>query len=74
LHDRHDDPHYRASGRFIPRRHREIDEEEEEEEVMADNPRPEEWLPQVMVEVCEDILQVLEALDSVRSHGPLNKG
>ena len=74
LQDRHDDPHNRASGRFIPRRHREIDEEEEEEEVMADNPHPEEWLPQVMVEVCEDILQVLEALDSVRSHGPLNKG
>lgn len=76
LHDLHDDQHYHASGRFIPRRHREIEEEEEddEEEVVADNPRPEEWLPQVMVEVCEDILQVLEALDSVRSHGPLNKG
>lgn len=64
----HDDPHPRSSGRFIPRRHREIEEDEgDEDEVVADNPHPEEWLPQVMVEVCQDILQVLEALDSVRS-------
>ena len=70
LHDLHDNSHYPVSGRYIPRRHRPIDEEEEdeeEEEVVADNPRPEEWVPQVMVEVCEDILQVLEALDAVRS-------
>ncbi len=50
------------------------EEDEEVEEVEADNPRPEEWLPQVMEEVCQDILQVLEALDAVRSQGYLNKG
>jgi hypothetical protein len=48
--------------------------EQGEEETVADDPRPEEWLPQVMVEVCQDIMQVLEALDSVRSQWPLNKG
>jgi len=68
----HDDPHAR-SGRFAQRRHREIDEDDEMDEVVADNPRPEEWLPQVMVEVCQDILQVLEALDAVRTYGPLNQ-
>jgi len=71
-----DGTHYHSSGHIIPRRHHTIDEEEDEEveEVEADNPRPEEWLPQVMVEVCQDILQVLEALDAVRSQGYLNKG
>ena len=68
----HDDPHTR-SGRFVQRRHREIDEDDAMDEVIADNPRSEEWLPQVMVEVCQDILQVLEALDAVRSYGSLNK-
>ncbi|HLG60428.1 MAG TPA: hypothetical protein VKY19_00740 [Ktedonosporobacter sp.] len=38
--------------------------DEEGGEVMADNPHPEEWLPQVMVEVCQDILHVLEAFDA----------
>ncbi len=72
----HDDPHYR-SGRFVQRQHRLADEdenEEEGEEVVADNPRPEEWLPQVMVEVCQDILHVLEALELVRSQGPIYRG
>ena len=50
------------------------DTDYEEEDMMADDPRPEEWLPQVMVDVCQDIVQVLEALDSVRSQWPLNKG
>ena len=70
LHDWHD-------ARFTYRRHREIDKEDEEdeenEEIMADSPRPEEWLPQVMVEVCQDILQVLAALDAVCFQGPLNR-
>jgi hypothetical protein len=66
-----DELHYH-SGRFVQRRHRTIDEEDEIGEVLADNPRPEEWLPQVMVEVCQDILKVLEALDAVRSSGSLN--
>jgi|SRR5437660_3596756 len=35
-----------------------------DDEVMADNPHPEEWLPQVMIEVCQDILCVLEAFDA----------
>jgi hypothetical protein len=71
-----DGAHYHSSGRIMPRRRHAIDEEEDEEveEVEADNPRPEEWLPQVMEEVCQDILQVLEALDAVRSQGYLNKG
>jgi len=71
-----DGPHYHSSGRTNPHRRHAIDEEEDEEdeEVVADDPRPEEWLPQVMVEVCQDILQVLEALESVRSQGYLNSG
>ncbi len=57
----------RAERRFY-------DEEEEEEgaEVLADNPRPEEWLPQVLVEVCQDILHVLAALDASISYHPLD--
>jgi hypothetical protein len=43
-----------------------------EGEIVADNPRPEEWLPQVMIEVCQDIVQVLEALEAVRTHSSLN--
>jgi len=38
--------------------------DDEGDEVIADNPHPEEWLPQVMVEVCQDILHVLEAFDA----------
>jgi hypothetical protein len=67
----HDELHYRSS-RFAQRRHRTIDDEDEVSEVVADNPHPEEWLPQVMEEVCQDILKVLEALDAVRSNGSLN--
>ncbi len=67
----HDEQHYR-SGRFVQRRHRITDEEDEVDEVVADNPRPEEWLPEVMEEVCQDILKVLEALEAVRSTGSLN--
>lgn len=67
----HDEQHYR-SGRFVQRRHRTIDDEDEVGEVVADNPRPEEWLPQVMEEVCQDILKVMEALEAVRSTGSLN--
>nr|BBH93369.1 hypothetical protein KTA_15680 [Thermogemmatispora argillosa] len=46
------------------------DEEEEEEgeaEIVADDPHPEEWLPRVMVDVCQDIVHVLEALSAVCS-------
>ncbi len=72
LHD-FDHPHGHSARNL--RRLREVDEddeEQEEEEIVADNPRPEDWLPQVMVEVCQDIVQVLEALDAVREHGLMN--
>ncbi len=72
----HDDLHSPISSRFTLRRHHQPDDEDENEEndeVVADNPRPEEWLPQIMVDVSQDILQVLETLDSIRSQGPLNR-
>jgi hypothetical protein len=68
MHSLHDDPPthtYRSSYRQRTR------DEEEEKEVVPDNPRPEEWLPQVMIEVSQDIVHVLEALDAARSHGTL---
>lgn len=48
----------------LARAHFNSDTDEEGDEVIADNPRSEEWLPQVMVEVCQDILHVLEAFDA----------
>lgn len=39
-----------------------------EEEAVADDPHPEVWLPQVMVEVCQDIVHVLAALDAAVSY------
>ena len=42
------------------------------DEVVADDPRPEDWLPAVLEDVCQDIMKVLEALDSVRTTGLLN--
>ena len=45
---------------------------EEYTQNVADDPRPEDWLPQILGDVCQDIIQVLEALDAVRSHGSLN--
>ncbi|MBE3559115.1 MAG: hypothetical protein IMW89_07810 [Ktedonobacteraceae bacterium] len=44
------------------------DVEGEREEVTADHPHPETWLPKVMVEVCQDIVQVLDALDAALSY------
>ncbi|QBD79383.1 hypothetical protein EPA93_26700 [Ktedonosporobacter rubrisoli] len=60
----HDDPHTSSLRRRTQREHHFLDDEEEGGEIIADNPRAEEWLPQVMVEVCQDILHVLEALDA----------
>ena len=54
------------------RRRRDTDEEHDEQEIVPDNPHPEEWLPSIMGDVCQDIIQVLEALDAVRSYRPLN--
>src|SRR5881392_2302431 len=59
----HDD-HYSHTERGTRHSRRAMDEEIEEDEVAADNPRPEDWLPQVMADVCQDILQVLESLDA----------
>lgn len=64
----HDDPQTR-SARSVQRL-RSINEEDEdadereEAEAAADNPRPEEWLPQVMEEICQDILRVLKAMET----------
>ncbi|MGH2494910.1 MAG: hypothetical protein ACRDIV_09430 [Ktedonobacteraceae bacterium] len=67
----HDERHNRPA-RFIqrsrPATDDDDDDDDEESEVVADNPRPEDWLPQVMVDVCQDIRQVLDALDTVRIH------
>lgn len=64
----HDDAHTRSS-RFV-QRYRPVEEEDDDDEVevVADHPRPEEWLPQVMFDVCQDIMHVLDALESVRTH------
>ncbi len=40
-----------------------IQNDTDSEEVVVDQPRPETWLPQVMVDVCQDIFHVLAALD-----------
>ncbi len=65
LHDVH--TQYRVERRF-----HDSDEDEESGEVIADNPHPEEWLPRVLVEVCQDILHVLAALDASISYHPLD--
>jgi hypothetical protein len=62
----HDEGRHR-SEHFIMRRHDDDDDDDDPGEIMADDPHPEEWLPQVMLEVCQDITHVLEALDAVRS-------
>lgn len=43
---------------------REESVEREEEEIIIDEPHPEVWLPHIMEEVCQDILQVLATLDA----------
>jgi hypothetical protein len=70
MHGLHDDPRdpHTLSRRRAERHHPAADEEDEGGEVIADDPRPEEWLPQVMVEVCQDILRVLDALDATVSY------
>ncbi|MEO6891263.1 MAG: hypothetical protein ABI456_17330 [Ktedonobacteraceae bacterium] len=44
-------------------------DDERDLEISADTPHPEEWLPQVLVEVCHDITQVLEAFSAVCEQG-----
>src|SRR5438876_989870 len=67
----HDELHYRT-GRLAQRRYRAIEDDAVIDEIVADNPRPEDWLPTVLEDVCQDIMKVLEALDSVRTTGSLN--
>lgn len=64
----HDDPQTR-SARSIQRKRsiNEGDSEDDEREgieAAADHPRPEEWLPQVMEDICQDIQRVLEAMET----------
>jgi hypothetical protein len=64
----HEDPQARSARSL--QRYRSVNEEDDEIderegiEASADHPRPEEWLPQVMDEICQDILRVLEALET----------
>lgn len=64
----HEDPQTR-SARSI-QRYRSANEENEEAdertnvEAAADHPRPEEWLPQVIEEIGQDILSVLDAMEA----------
>ena len=47
------------------------DDGETEQIVLSDDPHPEEWLPAVMAEVCQDITQVLAAFETtVLSNSP----
>lgn len=62
MHGVHDDPHMHSYH------YRNALDSEEEDEAIAAHPRPEVWLPQVMVEVCQDILHVLAALDATLSY------
>lgn len=71
LHDLHDGAHLHPRRRAERRRH----EADEGGEIVADNPQAQEWLPQVMVEVSQDILHVLAALDSaIPSHADTDRG
>ena len=65
----HEDPQARSARsvqryRSINEEDEEADDEREEIEAVADHPRPEEWLPEVMEEICQDILRVLEAMET----------
>jgi hypothetical protein len=62
----HEDPQTRSAHSIQRRRSINDDEEgseRDEVEAIADHPRPEEWLPQVMDEVCQDIQRVLQAVE-----------
>lgn len=69
MHGLHDDPHTRSARPSIQRLRSVNDEDEEpdehaEIEAVADHPRPEEWLPQVMEDICQDIQHVLAAMET----------
>jgi hypothetical protein len=62
----HDDPTMRPKGRA--EHSHQLGDDEGDEMVVADDPHPEEWLPQVLVEVCQDIMRVLHALNATVSY------
>jgi hypothetical protein len=65
----HDDPDsYNEQSHQQQGQQSETENEEEEIIIVADNPRPEDWLPKVMEEVCQDILHVIETLDATLSY------
>jgi hypothetical protein len=45
---------------------------EENDEHDLSEPHPEEWLPQIMVDVCQDIMHVLAALEATLSYNSSN--
>lgn len=71
----HEDPQARTPRSI--QRHRSVNDDDEEEETIerdeveaaADNPRAEEWLPQVMDDICQDIQRVLEEMEAVWPQG-----
>lgn len=60
-----------ASERYSPFQAQHVLDEEERQlgRRLDDEPQPEKWLPQIVAEVCQDILQVLSALDATRNVG-----
>src|SRR5215467_11119119 len=60
----HEELHFHT-GRLAQRRYRAIKDDEEINEIVADNPSPENWLPTILEDVCQDIMKVLETLDSL---------
>jgi hypothetical protein len=65
MHGLHDDTKYSNHPYKAQLYLHETEEDDEAGELVADEPHPEEWLPQVMVEVCQDIVSVLKALDAI---------
>jgi len=65
----HEDPQTRTPHSI--QRHRSVNDDDDEEtierdevEAAADNPRAEEWLPQVMDDICHDIQCVLKEMEA----------
>src|SRR5437588_6859888 len=58
----HDELHFRTD-RLAQRRYRAIEDDEEMDEIVADNPRPEDRLPTVLADVCQDIMKVGKQLE-----------
>jgi hypothetical protein len=65
IHGLHDEPQLPVQRLRV----RTEDEREYEElgEIVIEEPQPDKWLPRVLLEVCQDVLQVLAALDATVS-------